>query len=190
VTELRTESLARELQRNLLGDQGAPFLEIVRGPVVGAKRQLAPAESVLVIGRGDEATWVIFDGDLSRAHCEVRRSLDGGVRVFDRGSTNGTRVDGERVAAEGLPLVDGSMIELGNVMMSYRDPAERHLRGDPTASTSMAAAQLFSLVEPRPVVTAPSVTPKTKKTGTSPVFYVALAIAALASSALVYLLAS
>ncbi|HEY0988540.1 MAG TPA: hypothetical protein VGD80_15855, partial [Kofleriaceae bacterium] len=48
----RTESLARELVRSLLGDGAAPALEIERGPHRGARRALAPPESTLVIGRG------------------------------------------------------------------------------------------------------------------------------------------
>ncbi len=190
----RTESLARELVRDLLGDSGAPTLAIVRGPVLGAKRALAPPESSLVIGRGDEATWVIFDGDLSRAHVEVRRGWDG-VRVFDRGSKNGTRVGGVAVGEGGAALVDGATIELGNVIMRFDDPAERHLRGEPSASTSLPVAALFpssgrTIIEspaPGPVA-APM--PVARARSSPLIFYAALAVAALAASALVYLLAA
>jgi hypothetical protein len=125
----RTESLARELLRGLLGDGGAPTLVVERGPIAGASRALAPPESTLVIGRGDEAGWVIDDGDLSRAHSEIRRGWDG-TRVVDLGSKNGTTVDGARVGAGGAELHDGAVIALGNVALVFRDPAERHLRGD------------------------------------------------------------
>ncbi len=209
---VRTESLARELVRNLLGDGGAPVLEIERGPVVGAKRMLAPPESSLVIGRGDEATWVIFDGDLSRAHVEVRRGWDG-VRVLDRGSKNGTRVDGVAVGEGGVVLRDGARIAIANVVMRYTDPAERHLRAEPSASTSLPIADLFpssgfSVIEDRPNITppaapvapaalaalAPARSEPTLRTRPAPksalVFYLALVVAAAASSALVYLLMS
>ena len=208
---VRTESLARELVRNLLGEGGAPVLEIERGPVVGAKRMLAPPESALVIGRGDEATWVIFDGDLSRAHVEVRRGWDG-VRVFDRGSKNGTRVDGVAVGEGGVALRDGARIAIANVVMRYTDPAERHLRAEPSASTSLPIADLFpssgfSVIEARPVIAppgapvvpvapapAPARSEPTLRTRPAPrsslVFYLALVVAAVASSALVYLLVS
>src|SRR6185437_1861680 len=76
-TPQRTESLARELVRSLLGANAAPSLEVERGEHAGAKRSLAPPESVLVIGRGDVAGWAIPDGDLSKAHAEVRRGWDG-----------------------------------------------------------------------------------------------------------------
>jgi hypothetical protein len=160
----RTESLARELVRAMLGSDAAPTLEIARGKLAGARRALAPPESALVIGRGDEAGWIVDDKDLSRAHAEIRRGWDG-VRVVDLGSKNGTRVDGKKVAQ--AELHDGALIELGDLALRYRDPAERHMRGAaperPSTSTSASA---------------------------STVFYVAIAIAVLALAGLVWILAS
>lgn len=123
----RTESLARELMRGLLGAGAAPTLEIERGPGVGSRRALAPPESVLVIGRGDDAGWVILDADLSKLHAEIRRGWDG-VRIVDLDSKNGTKVDGAPVRDR--ELRDGELVELGNLAIRYRDPAERHLRAD------------------------------------------------------------
>ncbi|HWO26729.1 MAG TPA: FHA domain-containing protein [Kofleriaceae bacterium] len=139
----RTESLARELVRGLLGAGAAPTLRIERGPAAGAARMLPPPEAVLVIGRGDEAGWVILDADLSRAHAEIRRGWDG-VWIRDLGSKNGTRVGGARVGAASVPLHDGARIELGDIEFSFSDPAERHLRGavgaGARAGTSSSAA--------------------------------------------------
>lgn len=136
----RTESLARELVRGLLGAGAAPTLELERGPGSGTTRALPPPESALVIGRGDEAGWVILDEDLSRAHAEVRRGWDG-VALRDLGSKNGTRVDGARVGPAGMELRDGARIELGKVALVFRDPAERHLRGPGPAEVGAAAAR-------------------------------------------------
>jgi len=134
----RTESLARELVRSLLGAGAAPTLEIERGPAAGATRALPPPESALVIGRGDDAGWVLLDEDLSRMHAEVRRGWDG-VTIRDLGSKNGTIVDGAVVDGAGVMLRDGAGIELGNVVLRFRDPAERHLRGEPAAAAAAAA---------------------------------------------------
>jgi hypothetical protein len=122
----RTESLARELVRSWLGV--APTLVIERGPRAGAERALAPPESQLVIGRGDDAGWVIVDSDLSKRHAEVRRGWDG-IRVIDLGSKNGTRLDG-RPVREAM-LHDGARLELGGLVLRFRDPAERHLGAPP-----------------------------------------------------------
>ena len=161
----RTESLARELMRNLLGDAGAPTLELVRGPGAPSRRALPPPESKVVIGRGDEATWILLDEDLSRTHAEIRRGWDG-TRIVDLDSKNGTKVDGTRVAE--APLHDGAEIELGNVVFRFHDPADRQLRPTaPARAAAVAAAPRSSLP-----------------------FYAALAIALLALAGLAWVLAS
>jgi len=132
----RTESLARELMRGLLGDGSAPALELVRGPGAPSRRTLPPPESTLVIGRGDEAGWIILDDDLSRVHAEIRRGWDG-TRIVDRGSKNGTKLDGTRITD--APLHDGATIELGNIVFRFHDPADRRLR-PPTAPAAPALA--------------------------------------------------
>jgi predicted component of type VI protein secretion system len=134
-----------------------------RGPHAGAERTLAPPESMLVIGRGDEAGGVIVDADLSKRHAEIRRGWDG-IRIVDLGSKNGTRVDGERV--RDAVLHDGALVELGPLALRFRDPAERHLGGAAPART------------PAPLRRSPVV------------FYAALAIMMLALAGMAWVLAS
>jgi Inner membrane component of T3SS, cytoplasmic domain len=162
----RTESLARELLRNMLGADGAPSLTVERGPLAGAKRALPPPEAALVIGRGDDAQWIFDDPDLSKRHLEIRRSWDG-VRAADLDSKNGTRLDGEPLRE--AELRDGALLELGKLVLRYRDPAERHL-GDPTATP----------------VAEPPRTPAAR--GGKTVFVIALVVAALALAGIVALL--
>jgi hypothetical protein len=162
----RTESLARELMRGLLGTGAEPVLAIERGPGAGGRRTLAPPDSTLVIGRGDDADWVILDEDLSRKHARIRRGWDGTL-LSDLESQNGTRVDGVRVERE-VALRDGSRIELGALVLVYSDPAER---------------QLSTPARPLPAVTAPVRNSRVP-------FAIALSIAVLAFTALVWVLAS
>lgn len=166
----RTQSLARELMRNLLTGDSAPTLEIERGPRAGSKRALEPPESTLVIGRGDEAMWVILDRDLSKLHVEIRRNWDG-VRVVDLGSKNGTRVDGIEVRE--AELRDGSTVELGNVTLRYRDPAERHLGAAPAPVRVEATARVAA--------SAPAA---------SIVFYLAAVVMAVAIAGIVWIVLS
>lgn len=119
----RTESLAKELMRGLLGTGAEPVLTIERGPNAGARRTLG-TDATIVIGRGDDANWVIVDKDLSRKHAELRRSWDG-TTIRDLDSQNGTRVNGARITE--APLHDGARIEIGNLVIVYSDPAEREL---------------------------------------------------------------
>jgi len=125
----RTESVARELARSLLGEAGAPTLEIEAGTGAGTKRLLPPPEATLVIGRGDEATWVILDEDLARTHVAIRRGWDG-VTAADLGSKTGTQVDGVAIDDEPVELHDGASLALGSIVLRFHDPAERQLRGD------------------------------------------------------------
>ncbi len=143
-TPQRTESLARELLRGLLGAGAAPAFELERGPGAGARRELPPPETTLVVGRGDEAGWVILDEDLSREHVEIRRGWDG-VTIRDLGSKNGTAIDGIPIRGIGV-LRDGARVELGNIVLVFRDPAERHLRGEqPVAARAEPPAPAVSL---------------------------------------------
>jgi hypothetical protein len=150
----RTESLALELVRNVLGSNAAPMFEVQAGPVVGARRSLPPPIATLVIGRGDEATWVILDEDLSRTHAEIRRGWDG-VTIRDLDSKNGTKLDGVRLTAE-APLHDGAVVHLGKVVLRFSDPAEAHLRG---AAGTLAASPIAKRAVAPPLSAAPSPSP-------------------------------
>jgi FHA domain len=172
----RTESLARELARSLLGDGGAPWLEIERGTSAGTRRELAPPESKLIIGRGDEATWVVLDKDLSRAHVEIRRGWDG-ITVVDLGSKNGTRIDGTKVSSDPVELRDGATLTLGKLVLRFRDPAERHLRGELPESPARPRRRRQATPPPPPQ---PSIWPV--------VAYTTIAVLALAAA--IWILAS
>jgi hypothetical protein len=73
-----------------------------------------------VIGRGVEADLQLVDTGVSRRHAELRRV---GVRVelHDLGSTNGTRVNGQKVPTDtGVTLTDGDRISLGASELLFR----------------------------------------------------------------------
>ncbi|MFT3693574.1 MAG: FHA domain-containing protein [Kofleriaceae bacterium] len=163
-TPQRTESLARELARGLLGADGAPSLTVEKGPLAGARRMLPPPEAVFVIGRGDEANWIIDDSALSKAHVEIHRAWDG-VRVKDV-SKNGTLLDGGALTE--ATLIDGALLELGKHVLRFRDPAERHV-GPPSG-------QMPALAKP----------PEPKK---NLVFVIAVVVAVLAVIGIVLLAA-
>lgn len=84
---------------------------------------LAPG---LVLGRSSESDLRIEDPGISREHAEIRvRSGGGGAQVVlvDLGSTNGSLVDGARVAE--AELVDGSQVTLGSTVLVVRIPRAR-----------------------------------------------------------------
>ena len=80
----------------------------------------------LVVGRGSEADLRVNDPGVSRRHVEIRVDITGPevrVSAADLGSTNGTLMDGRRVAEAWLH--DGSQIQIGNTTMIVHDPSRR-----------------------------------------------------------------
>jgi len=92
---------------------------------VNGRRQPIVAPG-LMIGRGEDCDLRIEDPGVSRRHAEVRvLDVDGEpeITVVDLGSTNGTRLDGQRV--DTAPVQDGSRITIGNTTMTVVVVRER-----------------------------------------------------------------
>jgi hypothetical protein len=88
----------------------APVLEI------GAKRHPI-IQARTVIGRGTDADITVDDSGISRKHVEVL--WDGKrAQVHDLGSTNGSKLNGERVST--APLPPDSVIEIGRTRIVFR----------------------------------------------------------------------
>lgn len=69
----------------------------------------------IVVGRGNEARFRIQQDRISRKHCELF-DRDGDVFVRDLGSTNGTFLDGEQIAASiRTPVPPGSVLRIGTI---------------------------------------------------------------------------
>jgi len=177
----RTESLARELVRGLLGASAAPSLTVERGPHAGAVRSLPPPDARYVLGRGDDAQWIFDDPDLSKRHLEIRRSWDGTTAV-DLGSKNGTRLEGHALPAEGegVELRSGMLLELGGVAMRYRDPAEAHLG---THAPDVAPVVAPAVASPLAAVrTGPATLSVRKPAGGRSMFVIAILVAICAAA--------
>jgi hypothetical protein len=91
-----------------------PWLDIdgERYPLVG---------SLTVIGRDATADIILDDPGISRRHSEVRVTHDGPHLVSsirDLASTNGTFVNGERIAS--TRLIDGDQITVGRTAITFR----------------------------------------------------------------------
>lgn len=74
-------------------------------------------EYVVSFGRHNDCTVVLADPNVSRHHAEIRPSGDGFV-VADLGSTNGTRVNGNRITEHHLR--DGDEVRFGNTVMHFQ----------------------------------------------------------------------
>ncbi len=86
---------------------------VVDGP--GTRHELSAGRNV--IGRGTEADIRLPDTGVSRKHVDVVLDSDVAI-VEDLGSTNGTLVNGRRVARQ--ELSDGDVIRIGHSVLVYR----------------------------------------------------------------------
>lgn len=83
-------------------------LVVLDGGAAGTEYELDRARTI--IGRGPAVDIAIDDPTMSRQHAALEIATDG-VHARDLGSTNGVRVNGERVAA--ASLAHGDCLELG-----------------------------------------------------------------------------
>jgi diguanylate cyclase (GGDEF)-like protein len=91
-----------------------PTLRVVAGRDMLRFVTLAPGETV-AIGRDEGTELILSDSSVSRRHAKVVCGQDGGLMVYDLGSTNGTAVNGQ--AIERSPFRPGDHLEVGAVSL-------------------------------------------------------------------------
>lgn len=76
------------------------------------------------IGRSDSADVCIPDPTISGHHCTLMLVEPDVYAVRDEGSTNGTRVNGEKVTTETVQLKHGDLLQVGGVEIMYDNNQE------------------------------------------------------------------
>jgi transcriptional regulator with PAS, ATPase and Fis domain len=79
-----------------------------------------PDRGVLTIGRAEPAQLVLEDRSISRCHVEIEVSAAQGLTLSlrDLGSSNGTRLRGERIASNSVSdFAPGEVIEIGKTLL-------------------------------------------------------------------------
>ena len=102
--------------------------DTVKAAVVGlhgdlAGRRFAIGGSPVTFGRDNDNDIVIPDPSVSRLHAEIRQEADGYV-VVDRGSSNGTWVNGAAIAAHRLR--SGDEIAIAGHRFGFEMTADAH----------------------------------------------------------------
>ena len=130
-----------------------PFLIVRSGPRSGERIELV---GELVVGR-ENADLTVHDEEVSRRHLAVRPHEDG-VELEDLGSTNGTFVDGARLAAV-VVVSSGARVTLGETELEIEvdepepefDPGATRLRERPPERDA-------TIMRPSPVAAVPDAT--------------------------------
>ena len=95
-------------------EPGTGMLVVVRGPNAGARFLLD--RDATTVGRHPDSDIFLDDVTVSRRHAELARA-EGGVRLKDLGSLNGSYVNGERV--EDRVLATGDEVQIGRFKLLY-----------------------------------------------------------------------
>lgn len=124
-------------------------LLVVSGPLQG--RDVIVNKDLFTIGSGSSNDLTIADSTISRRHCEIGIETDG-YTIRDLDSTNGTLVQGVRVAS--AYLNPGTDIQIGKTRMVFcplRDdrevPLSRHDAFGKMLGHSVAMRRVFHLAE-------------------------------------------
>jgi pSer/pThr/pTyr-binding forkhead associated (FHA) protein len=107
--ERQHEPLGPEIAWGRLIHQDEPY----------ARRQIALSRQVVMLGR-ERDNDILLETDLaSRYHAELRLER-GRAYLLDRGSMNGTSVNGQKIWGL-MPLQDGDLLEVGGQRFRYQD---------------------------------------------------------------------
>ncbi|MCO5165773.1 MAG: ATP-binding protein [Planctomycetes bacterium] len=109
---------------------GSGLKLIVRSSALGADRVILLHDERLSVGRGTDQDLCIPDRKISSAHA-LLEPIQGGYRIRDLGSTNGTYVNGELVQGVRLLAADDEIL-FGNTRVLYTDREPDGLAWDPT----------------------------------------------------------
>ncbi len=82
--------------------------------------QTIPLVPPASLGRAPDGAVVIADRRASRRHAEIVQA-GGGLVLRDLGSTNGTRLNGQRLL-EAAALRNGDVIEIAGAIFTFHDP--------------------------------------------------------------------
>lgn len=119
---------------------------VLRGPerLTAGLRERTVETGSIVIGRSDEADWVLADPEriVSKRHCRIERQA-GGFFLTDM-STNGVLVNGVPIGREaGKMLVDRDVLTLGDAIIAVAIETEPPIESTPSVQ-AVAAGDPFA----------------------------------------------
>jgi serine phosphatase RsbU (regulator of sigma subunit) len=127
------------------------YLVMIEGGEIGRRVLLGAAP--VTIGRDAARDLVLVDPDVSRLHLQVSLQRD---RVFveDKNSTNGTFIDGQRIAT--AVLSEGSLLQVGSHVLRLERRSKREVaRSEELARDLAKASQYVHSLLPTPLSEGP-----------------------------------
>src|ERR671916_512867 len=98
------------------GAEGAALIEMDQVEGTAGRRMHDLGYDVVSVGRGQESSIFLDDVTVSRKHAEIVHG-DGGYRIRDVGSLNGTYVN--RVRVDAVDLRNGDEIQVGKYRFRF-----------------------------------------------------------------------
>jgi len=98
------------------GADGAALIEMDQVEGTAGRRMHDLGDEVVTVGRGQESDIFLDDVTVSRKHAEIVHG-DGGYRIRDVGSLNGTYVN--RVRVDAVDLRNGDEIQVGKYRFRF-----------------------------------------------------------------------
>ncbi len=102
---------------------------------------------IVNIGRADYNDLVIPDDSVSSQHAKLTRR-EGVWILTDLGSTNGTMVDGEKVAGD-VPIAPGAFVRFGDVQLVFEPTDDDAGMGKAQGTRAMTAVKITDLKPPQ-----------------------------------------
>lgn len=104
----------------LINNAAAPASKAVRLTNMSTNRIENLEPGTYTLGRGADSDIAVSDINASRMHARLQAQADGSWIITDLDSTNGTKVNGQRVASQRLQEGDRITIGLTNYLFTYR----------------------------------------------------------------------
>lgn len=160
-----------------------PRLHILSGVLEGKVYDLA--EERITVGRALDNLIRLDDGTVSHHHALlVLEGLD--YKLRDLNSTNGTRVNGLRVADQ--LLHNGDQVRLGSVEMRYESEAKKTTQPLPPSQTGVNLSEVGGTGAPPPTFSTASPFGRKKKTGLSLWVWVMIGLGLIAALVVAWVL--
>ena len=109
-------SFGEEVGGGVAGAEGAALIELDQVEGTAGRGMHDLGDEVVTVGRGQESSIFLDDVTVSRKHAEIMHG-EGGYRIRDVGSLNGTYV--YRVRVDAVDLRNGDEIQVGKYRFRF-----------------------------------------------------------------------